>query len=498
MSNQDFISQIAAYVKKYAVSYGILVHSPIIAQAILESGWGASKLAANYHNYFGLKCGTKWTGKSVNLTTQEEYTAGTLTTIKDNFRAYDSMEEGVKGYFEFIQLTRYQNLRGITDPNTYLETIKEDGYATSSTYVQNNMKLVEQYNLTQYDGKEVNNMANRGAASAWLAQYEGCAEGSSQHRHILAVFNDSGYCTRYKMTIYDAWCATGASAAFIATGLHSIFNCEECSCNEMIRKAQALGIWVEDDAYVPKTDDLILYDWDDNGVGDNRGSSDHVGVVVSCDGRNIRVIEANKNNTVGYRTLAVNGRYIRGFITPKFSGSSTGSTNTGTTSSGGTDLNKTAKWVGVVNASELNVRTWAGASNPTCSFSPLTNGTEIEVCDEVNGWYYICYNGKYGFVSADYVETRNTTPAPSTPTTSTGGGLNKNPQWVGRVIADVLNVRSWAGTENPTIKSYPQLSEGNLIDVCDTVQASNGDYWYYVRIDGRIYGFVHSGYVVQN
>lgn len=48
----------------------------------------------------------------------EEYTPGTLTQIKDNFRVYDNMEEGVKGYFEFIQLSRYQNLRGITDPET--------------------------------------------------------------------------------------------------------------------------------------------------------------------------------------------------------------------------------------------------------------------------------------------------------------------------------------------------------------------------------------------
>ncbi|WP_394913315.1 glucosaminidase domain-containing protein [uncultured Robinsoniella sp.] len=158
MTKNEFITAIAGYVQKYAYVYGILVHSPIIAQAILESGWGESKLSAVYHNYFGLKCGTKWTGKSVNMTTQEEYQPGTLTTIKDNFRVYDSMEEGVKGYFEFIQLARYQNLRGITDPQKYLETIKADGYATSSSYVTNTMKLVTQYNLTQYDRKEVDTM----------------------------------------------------------------------------------------------------------------------------------------------------------------------------------------------------------------------------------------------------------------------------------------------------------------------------------------------------
>ena len=116
MTKNEFISSVAGYVQKYAAAYGILVHSPVIAQAVLESGWGGSKLSSRYHNYFGLKCGSRWTGKSVNMKTQEEYTPGTLITISDNFRVYDSMEEGIKGYFEFIQLPRYRNLKGITDP----------------------------------------------------------------------------------------------------------------------------------------------------------------------------------------------------------------------------------------------------------------------------------------------------------------------------------------------------------------------------------------------
>lgn len=330
MTNQEFIDQVAVYVKKYAAIFGICVHSPIIAQAILESGWGKSKLAATYHNYFGLKCGTKWTGKSVNMNTQEEYEPGTLTTIADNFRVFDSMEEGVKGYFEFIQLSRYQNLKGITDPKTYLETIKADGYATSSTYVQNNMNLVEQYELTKYDSGKSDNMSDRQKPGNWLAQYEGIAEGSEQHKAILKVFNDSGLCTRYKMTVNDAWCATSVSAAFIAVGLSNIFPCVECSCENMINLAISAGIWVENDAYVPDVGDVILYDWDDNGVGDCTGWSDHVGIVVSCDGSTIRVIEGNKSNTVGYRDIAVNGKCIRGFITPHYAaGGSTTPTPSG-------------------------------------------------------------------------------------------------------------------------------------------------------------------------
>ena len=96
IAREKFIADIAGYVKKYAGLYGILVYSPVIAQAVLESGWGESRLSSQYHNYFGLKCGTRWTGRSVNMRTQEEYREGTLTSIRDNFRVFDSMEEGVK------------------------------------------------------------------------------------------------------------------------------------------------------------------------------------------------------------------------------------------------------------------------------------------------------------------------------------------------------------------------------------------------------------------
>ena len=152
MTNSEFIEKIADCVDKYAYLYGIEVHSPIIAQAILESGWGKSGLASKYHNYFGLKCGSLWKGKSVNMATKEEYKVGTLTNIRDNFRVYDSMEAGVKGYFEFINTKRYANLKGVTSPEEYVKRIKADGYATSSTYVDNIMRVIRDNKLTRFDG----------------------------------------------------------------------------------------------------------------------------------------------------------------------------------------------------------------------------------------------------------------------------------------------------------------------------------------------------------
>lgn len=152
MTNKEFIEKIAKCVKKYAYVYGIEVHSPIIAQAILESGWGKSKLASRYHNYFGLKCGSAWKGKSVNMATKEEYKVGTLTNIRDNFRVYDSMDAGVKGYFDFINTKRYANLKGVKSPKEYLKRIKADGYATSSRYVDNIMRVIRDNDLTRFDG----------------------------------------------------------------------------------------------------------------------------------------------------------------------------------------------------------------------------------------------------------------------------------------------------------------------------------------------------------
>lgn len=155
-------------------------------------------------------------------------------------------------------------------------------------------------------------------AGKWLAQYIGIREGSASHNNIIKIYNTQGGNHRYTMTNKDAWCATAVSAAFIAVGYKSIFPCIECSCNEMIRLAKKNNIWVEDDSYNAEVGDVILYSWSDGGSGDCVDSANHVGIITNNDGKNFTVIEGNKNDTVGYRTIAINGRYIRGFITPRY------------------------------------------------------------------------------------------------------------------------------------------------------------------------------------
>ena len=148
---EEFINMIAPLIISEGKKRGYSVFSTVIAQAIIESNSGKSILGYKYHNYFGMKCGSRWKGKSVNLKTKEEYTVGTLTTIKDNFRVYDSIEEGVKGYYDFISTKRYANLKESKTYVEYAENLKADGYATSSKYINTLCTTVDVHNLTKYD-----------------------------------------------------------------------------------------------------------------------------------------------------------------------------------------------------------------------------------------------------------------------------------------------------------------------------------------------------------
>lgn len=151
-------------------------------------------------------------------------------------------------------------------------------------------------------------------AKSWL----GCNEADGSHRKIIDVYNAHrplpvGYSVRYT----DAWCATFVSAVGIQSGLSGII-LPECSCPRMIELYKKAGRWVEDDSYVPKIGDIVMYDWQDSGSGDNTGTADHVGIVEEVNGNTLTIIEGNISNAVGRRTLSVDGKYIRGYCCPAY------------------------------------------------------------------------------------------------------------------------------------------------------------------------------------
>lgn len=149
-------------------------------------------------------------------------------------------------------------------------------------------------------------------------KYLGCKMSDGSHKKIIDMYNNHkplarGYLVKYT----DSWCATFGSAIAIELDFTDIIP-TECSCNKQIDLWKELGRWEEDDAYVPEKGDYIYYDWDDDGKGDCKGPSEHVGIVTSVVKGVIEVTEGNKSKAVGIRKLKVNGKYIRGYGLPDY------------------------------------------------------------------------------------------------------------------------------------------------------------------------------------
>ena len=163
----------------------------------------------------------------------------------------------------------------------------------------------------------------RQKAVAKFKEWLGYSEADGRYREIVDIYNairplPVGYTLKYS----DEWCAATVSAVGQALGMTDVI-LPECSCPRMIELYAERGQWIEDDAYVPQIGDIIMYDWQDTGAGDNRGNADHVGMVAAVNGTALTIIEGNNSNAVAYRTLQVNGRYIRGYCLPDYASKAT-------------------------------------------------------------------------------------------------------------------------------------------------------------------------------
>lgn len=138
---------------------------------------------------------------------------------------------------------------------------------------------------------------------------------------------------------------------------------------------------------------------------------------------------------------------------------------------------KTVKWKGIVSKVSLPVRKNPDAKAGEHSYSPILRGTEVDVCDTAKGWYYICVDGKYGYVSSKYIKFEASAPKKVKP--------SKAVKWIGKTSQKV-NLRNGASPKNKLVVS---AAKGAYVSVCDTV-----DGWYYICYDGK-YGYVSAKYL---
>lgn len=154
MEHSEFIKWLGEKVIATYSKYKILP-SLIIAQGILESGWGNTELAREYCNYFGLK----WYNDSVcrpygavNMMTKEEYQVGHVTSIITPFCVFDNVEQSIdclcRWYWE---RPKYAELIGCTDYRKACLLVKQCGYATDSRYTNKLIRLIDDYNLFKFD-----------------------------------------------------------------------------------------------------------------------------------------------------------------------------------------------------------------------------------------------------------------------------------------------------------------------------------------------------------
>lgn len=287
--------------------------------------------------------------------------------------------------------------------------------------------------------------ASRKTVAAQMCAWEGYNEVNGRFRQIIDLYNrylptavKSGT-VNYSVKYSDEWCATATSAAYIACGLGNIFPVE-CSCPRMVTLAKKMGIWQENDNYVPSVADAVLYDWEDSGKGDDTGTPDHIGIVVAVNGNTFTVMEGNKNEAVARRTMTVGGKYIRGFVVPKFGTETktapapaapiatptptvkkeeakTVARNIYEVSKTGTP-NKTVcvKWGLLKNGQRVTARLQPQNGAKPCSFSLVQPLTRIEVYDYITTakrWAYCKVGNKYGFILASSITGYLRTPKQS-------------------------------------------------------------------------------------
>lgn len=149
MTHEEFINQIGPAAQKVAAENDLYA-SVMIAQAILESGWGQSGLAqAPNYNLFGVK--GSYNGQTVNMSTQE-YSGESAYTTSAGFRKYDSYEQSLQDNADIVSGDYYSgawksNTNSYTDATQYLT----GRYATASDYNIKLNAIIEANNLTRFD-----------------------------------------------------------------------------------------------------------------------------------------------------------------------------------------------------------------------------------------------------------------------------------------------------------------------------------------------------------
>lgn len=163
------------YIKKYKdiaikqqKKHGIPA-SITLAQGLLESAAGQSRLAQEANNHFGIKCGNEWGGKTIKHKAEKG---------KECFRKYKKVEDSFDDHSKFLKRKRYESLFKLksTDYKNWAKGLRKCGYATDPKYPEKLISLIERYELYRYDsdkGKHKNYDMEEGDVKGHMVYRQG-------------------------------------------------------------------------------------------------------------------------------------------------------------------------------------------------------------------------------------------------------------------------------------------------------------------------------------
>lgn len=154
MKPQDFIAAVSPAACQSAIQTNIPA-SFVVADAALESGWGASQLTQQAMNLFGVKADPSWSGPTYAIPTRE-YLDGQWTMVNAKFRKYADWLGSINDHAAFlIQNPRYASAFSCTDGTSFAMAVANAGYATDPQYAQKIISIINAHNLTSLDKEQI-------------------------------------------------------------------------------------------------------------------------------------------------------------------------------------------------------------------------------------------------------------------------------------------------------------------------------------------------------
>ena len=485
-----FISQICGYATEVAAANDLYA-SVMMAQAILESGWGASTLTTTANNMFGIK--GSYNGQYVTMDTYEDDGSGNYYLISAKFRKYPSLKESFEDNAYVLRNTSFSSgnyyysgaWKSNTTSYTQATAWLQGRYATDTSYASKLNNLISTYNLTQYDTGSSN--TGGGNSNETIVSDETAINQQMKTTSSMNIRSDAS-------TSASITGSLAANTTFTATATKTGTS---VNGNTTWYKISGKG-WVSG-AYLTK----VSTDSSNNNSGSGNTGSDN----------------SNSGTTINKKMKTTEAMNIRSSAST--SGSVVGSLSKGTTFTAtsmktGTSVNGNKNWYYVSgkgwvsgayltevtnnNASEaekednsssinqkmkttaaLNVRSDASTSSRVVT--TLGQGVTVTVTAKKNGtsvegnktWYYV--SGK-GWVSGAYLTTTSSS-------SNNNGSTTTNQQMK---TTEILNVRSDASTSSSITGS---LSKGATVTVTATKTGTtvNGtNKWYYVSGKGWVSG----------